>query len=95
MTDAIDAAINDAEAKRMQQDLAQLEPRQAVEVPVLRTAHFWPGDAEITVDAMPDGPTMLLFDAQEGAFRAIILEPGTKWRIVPDKVRLWQPGQPA
>ena len=70
----IDAAIDEVERKAMEEELAKLDRRQAVRIPLLVERHTWTGDQEITIGAVPgDVPTLLLWDDQQGAFRAVIL----------------------
>jgi hypothetical protein len=89
----IDAAIDEVERKRMEAELAKLEPRQAATIPLLTAKHAWTGKQEITVGAIPgDVPTFLMWDDTQGAFRAVVLPEGTSWRIVPDRSALWTPG---
>lgn len=92
----IDAAIDEAERKRMEEELAKLESRQAVRIPLLTEPHTWTGEQEITVGAIPgDTPTFLMWDATQGAFRAVILPDDSTFRIVPDRPALWTPGRPS
>jgi hypothetical protein len=89
----IDAAIDEAERKRMEEELAKLDRRQAVRIPLLTERHTWTGDQEITIAAVPgDVPTLLLWDDQQGAFRAVVLPEGSTYRVVPDRSGLWTPG---
>lgn len=93
MTDAIDDAIDQVEHRRMQEELAKLDARQAVRIPILTEPHTWTGEQEVLVEAIPgDTPTFLMWDAGQGAFRAVILRDDTSWRIVPDRPALWTPG---
>lgn len=89
----IDAAIDEVERRKMQEELARLEPRDVARIPLLLGMHRWNADSEVTVDAVPgDTPTFLMWDGAQGGWRPIILEDGTRWRIVPDRPAIWTPG---
>lgn len=91
----IDAAIDEVERKAMEEELAHLEQRQAATIPLLTTRHTWDGAQEVRLGAVPGGiPTFLMWDSEQGAFRAVVLPEGTSWRIVPDQSALWTPGAP-
>ena len=95
----IDQAIDSVDEKATAELRASLEPRTQLPIDLLTAAHEWPEDAEVTVTASDDErrPALLLFDEKQLAWRAILLKPGTKWRIVPDRAGLWIPpaGGPA
>ena len=78
----IDAAI-DAVADRQVKAVAQ--------IPVLTEPHAWDGQQEVRIGAMPSGPTLLIFEAASGAWRPVVLPPGSTWRVVPDKPAFWVP----
>lgn len=89
----IDAAIDEVERRRMEEELAKLDKREAVRIPLLAELHEWTGEQEVTVGAVPGNvPTFLMWDDQQGAFRGVVLPEGTTWRIVPDRSGLWTPG---
>ena len=91
----VDGAIDEVEQRAMEEELARLSPRSLSRVPILHEVHRWNGRQEITIGAVPgELPTMLLWDSTEGAWRAIFLEDGTTWRIVPDRPVLWTPPAP-
>lgn len=98
-SDAVERAIQAAEAKRLEEELAKLEPRQLRGIQLLDAPHLWDGSQEITINAPPDDgidgttarPVMLLYDANELAWRAILLPAGSAWRVVPDRSGLWTP----
>ena len=88
----IDAAIDSAELKRLEEELDKLEPRVDATVNVLLGPHEWTGDEEITVDATaPPHPTFLMWDHEQAAWRAVMLADGTRWRIIRDHSGLWTP----
>lgn len=71
--------------------------RTAVRIPVLDVPHSWPDDADVVVQAPEDpaAPLLLIWDAAEQAWRAIVLPPGSRWQIRPEGAQLWQPGRPS
>lgn len=93
MTRPIDAAIDEVERQRMEEEKARLEPREPIRVPVLKSAHRWGAESEVTITAAPDEetPTLLVWDSGQGAWRAVFLEASTRWRVVPDRPQLWTP----
>lgn len=76
--------------------LARAHDRAAVRLPVLNVPHGWPPDAEVTLQAPDDPahPMLLVWDPAEDAWRAILLPPGSRWQIHPERSPLWQPGGP-
>lgn len=90
----IDRAIDTVDEQAAAELRARLEPRTQVPFDLLTTAHEWPEDAQVTLNASEDGhrPALLLFDEEQMAWRAILMPPGTRWRIVPDRAGLWTPG---
>ena len=93
----IERAIDDvAELEHqaaIEAELAKLDPRAAVQIPLLLTRHEWDGKSEVTIGAIPGGdPTFLMWDDTQGAFRAVVLPEGSSWRVVPDRPALWRPG---
>lgn len=92
----VDAAIDELERRQMEQELAALDERFMQPVPILSTAHRLDEQNEIRIGAVPgDLPTLLLWDSEQGAFRAVQLPDGSAWRLVPDRSAIWTPGAPA
>lgn len=76
--------------------MAKLEPRTVGRVPLLQGMHRWTEQTEVVIAAVPgdETPTMLLWDGAEGAWRAIVLPDGSRWRVLLDRAGLWTPGRP-
>ena len=88
----IDAAIDEVERRELEAAMAKLEPREVGRIPLLTNPHRWTPDAEITITAVPDQPTLLMWDGAQGGWRPVFLDADTKWRVVPDRSGLWTPG---
>ena len=89
----IDKAIDAVDEQAAAEFRASLEKRAQLPIDLLTAAHEWPEDAEVTLTASEDPrkPALLLFDEKQLAWRAILLKPGSKWRIVPDRPAVWTP----
>lgn len=88
----IDAAIDEVERQELEAAKALLEDRQVGRIPILLAPHRWTTEAEVTISAVPDQPTLLMWDGAQGGWRPIFLDADTRWRVVPDRSALWTPG---
>jgi hypothetical protein len=84
----VDAAI-DAAAEKAR------EPRSPITVEILDHGDRWTGSQAITINAPPESkgnqPTLLMYDEKQLAWRAVLLPPGSSWRVVPDHSGVWTP----
>ena len=91
----IDRAIDAAEAKQLEEELRALEPRKESRLDLLAAPHDWDGSQEVQIMAPAEDrgrrPVLLLYDEAQLAWRAIILPPGSAWRVVPDGSGPWTP----
>lgn len=90
----IDKAIDAVDEQAAAELRERLEPRTRQPIDLLASAHEWPEDAQVTLNASEDPrqPALLLYDESQLAWRVILMKPGSKWRIVPDRAGLWTPG---